>query len=153
MYFLTVVEVGKSKMTTALAPPDGDPLSHFQTAAFCGWVLTWPFLKACGRTHTQRSPPSHNATSSSWIKTSLLSPHLILCSVTQSCLTLCDLMDCNPSGSSVHGILQARILEWVAVPFSRGYSQPRDEHGSPALQADSLPSEPEGKPNFCTVCS
>ena len=39
------------------------------------------------------------------------------CSV---CLTLCDPMDCSLSGSSVHGILQARILEWVAIPFSRG---------------------------------
>ena len=39
--------------------------------------------------------------------------------VTQSCLTLCDLMDCNPSGSSVHEILQARVLEWVAIPLSR----------------------------------
>ena len=35
-------------------------------------------------------------------------------------------MDCSPSGSSVHGILQARVLEWVAAPFSRGSSQPRD---------------------------
>ena len=42
--------------------------------------------------------------------------------VVQSCLTLCDPMDCSLSGSSVHGILQARILEWVAVPFSRGSS-------------------------------
>ena len=38
----------------------------------------------------------------------------------QSCLTLCNPMDCNPPGSSVHGILEARILEWVAIPFSRG---------------------------------
>ena len=38
--------------------------------------------------------------------------------VTQSCLTLCDPMDCSQPGSSVHGILQARILEWVAMPFS-----------------------------------
>ena len=44
----------------------------------------------------------------------------------QSCLTLCDPMDCSPSGSSVHGILQARILEWVAIPFSGESSQPRD---------------------------
>ena len=43
-------------------------------------------------------------------------------SVSQLCLTPCDLMDCSPPGSSVHGILQARILEWVAIPFSRGYS-------------------------------
>ena len=46
--------------------------------------------------------------------------------VTQSCPTLCHLMDCSPPDSSVHGILQARILEWVAIPFSRGSSQPRN---------------------------
>ena len=44
----------------------------------------------------------------------------------QSCLTLCDPMDCSPPGSSVHGILQARILEWVAMPSSSRSSQPRD---------------------------
>ena len=48
------------------------------------------------------------------------------CLVTQSCLTLFDLMDCSPPGSSVHGISQARILEWVALPFSKGSSRPRD---------------------------
>ena len=47
--------------------------------------------------------------------------------VPQSCLTLCDLMDCSPPGSSVHGILQARMLEWVAIPFSRRSSPPRDQ--------------------------
>ena len=46
--------------------------------------------------------------------------------VTQLCPTLCDLMDCSPPGSSVRGILQARILEWVAVPSSRGSSQARN---------------------------
>ena len=45
----------------------------------------------------------------------------------QPCLTLCDPMDCSPPGSSVHGILQARILEWVAMPSSRGSSWPRDQ--------------------------
>ena len=44
----------------------------------------------------------------------------------QSCLTLCDPMDCSPPGSSAHGILQARVLGWVATPFSRGSSQPKD---------------------------
>ena len=47
--------------------------------------------------------------------------------VTQLCLTLCDPMDCSPPGSSVRGILQARILEWVAMSFSRESSQPRDQ--------------------------
>ena len=44
----------------------------------------------------------------------------------QSCLTLCDAVDCSQPGSSVRGILQARILEWVAMPSSRGSSPPRD---------------------------
>ena len=48
------------------------------------------------------------------------------CSVAQLCPTLCNPMDCSPPGSSVHGILQARILEWVAMPSSRGLSGPRD---------------------------
>ena len=46
--------------------------------------------------------------------------------VAQSCLTLFDPVDCSPPGSSVHWILQARILEWVAIPFSRESSRPRD---------------------------
>ena len=46
--------------------------------------------------------------------------------ITQSCLTLCDPMDCSLPGSSVRGILQARILQWVAISFSRRSSQPRD---------------------------
>ena len=45
----------------------------------------------------------------------------------QVCPTLCDPRDCSPPGSSVHGILQARLLEWVAMPSLRGSSQPRDQ--------------------------
>ena len=45
----------------------------------------------------------------------------------QLCLTLCNYMDCSPPGSSVHAILQARILEWAVIPFSRGASWPRDQ--------------------------
>ena len=47
--------------------------------------------------------------------------------VTQSCPTLCDPVDCSPPGSSVHGILQVRILERAATPFSRGSFRPRDQ--------------------------
>ena len=60
--------------------------------------------------------------------------------VAQSCLTLC-----NPITHTVHGILQARILEWVAFPFYRGSSQPRIEPRFPILQVDSLPAKPQGK--------
>ena len=61
--------------------------------------------------------------------------------------TLCDPMDYNLSGCSDHGIFHARILEWVAISFSRGSSQTRDQTqvSSPVLQADALPSEPPGK--------
>ena len=52
----------------------------------------------------------------------------VLCAkLLQSCLTLCNPVDCSPPGSSVHRILQARILEWVLIPFSRGFSQPKDQ--------------------------
>ena len=54
-------------------------------------------------------------------------------------------MNCSPPGFSVHGILQVRILEWVAILFSRDFPNPGIKPGSPALQADALPSEPPGK--------
>ena len=61
----------------------------------------------------------------------------------QSYLTLCDPVDCSLPGFSVHENLQAKILEWVAISFSRGSSRPRlGLPGSPALQADALTSEP-----------
>ena len=69
----------------------------------------------------------------------------------QSCLTLCDPIDGSPPNSSVHGILQVRILEWVVMLSSRGSSQPRVKSAytvSPALAVDSLPTEPPGKPHY-----
>ena len=68
--------------------------------------------------------------------------------VVQSCPTLCDPVDCR-----VHGILQARILEQVAFPFSRGLPNPGIEPRSSALQVDSLPAEPQGKPKYTGVGS
>ena len=63
-------------------------------------------------------------------------------------LSRCDLMGCSPPGSSVHGILQARVLEWVAISFSGDLPYPGIEPESPTLQADSLSSEPPGKRVF-----
>ena len=69
--------------------------------------------------------------------------------VAQSCPTLYHPTDCNPPGFSVLGIPQARILEWVAISFSRGSSQVRDgTQVSSALQADSLLLELPGKPTM-----
>ena len=66
--------------------------------------------------------------------------------VAQLCMTLCKPMDCSSPGSSVHGILQARIPEWVAIPFSKDLPDPRIEPRSLSLQADSLLPEPSRKP-------
>ena len=68
--------------------------------------------------------------------------------VAQSCLTFCDLMDYSPPDSSVQGILQARMLEYVTIPFSGDLLDPEIEPGSPALQADFLLSESPGKPTL-----
>ena len=56
-------------------------------------------------------------------------------------------MDCSLPGSSVHGISQARILEWVAISFSRGSSSPGIEPVSPAMAGEFFTTEPPGKPN------
>ena len=61
--------------------------------------------------------------------------------VAQLCPTLCDPMD-----YTIHGVLQARILEWVAFPFSRGLPNLGIKPRSPALQMDSLPADPQRKP-------
>ena len=78
-------------------------------------------------------------------------------SVTQSCLTLCNPVDCSPPGSSVHGIPQARILEWVCH-FPPPGNLPNPGIGpkalvSPALQADSLLAEPSGKSLIKAWCN
>ena len=72
--------------------------------------------------------------------------------VAHLCPTLCDPMDCSPLGSSVHGILQARILSGLSFPSPGDLPDSRMEPRSPALQADSLPSEPAGKPKKSNIC-
>ena len=66
--------------------------------------------------------------------------------VAQVCPTPSDPMDCSLQGSSVHGISQARILEWVVMSFSRGSSQPRDQIGISCIVGRFFTTEPPGKP-------
>jgi len=67
----------------------------------------------------------------------------------QSCLTLCDPMERSPLGSSVHGILQARIVEWVSIPFSRISSPPKDQTCISYISyTGSTSPVPPGKPNI-----
>ena len=70
------------------------------------------------------------------------------CLGAQSCLILCNPMDCSPPGSSVHGISQSRILEWVAISFSRGFSQPGDQTQVSYMTGGCFTTEqPPGKAN------
>ena len=69
--------------------------------------------------------------------------------VAQSCPTLCNPVDCSPQGSSsVHGIFQARVLEWIAIFFSQGSSWPRNWTQVSHIAGRSLPSEPPGNPKW-----
>jgi len=71
----------------------------------------------------------------------------------QSCPVLSDPMDCSLPSSSVHGILQERILEWVAMPSSRGSSQPRNQTRISCIAGRFFTSEPPGKPRMITLLS
>ena len=73
---------------------------------------------------------------------------IAVCLVAKSCLSLFDLMDYSPLGSSVHEISQARILDWVAIFSSRGLPDPGIEPMSLALAGRFFTSEPPGKPNY-----
>ena len=65
-----------------------------------------------------------------------------------ACWNSCPLSQwCDPMDYTAHGVLQARTLEWVAFPFSRGSSRPKNQPRSPTLQVDSLPAEPQGEQN------
>ena len=105
-------------------------ISQRQKICFLPWFITVP-VRVHSLWHIRESLPG------------LPSPAVVL--LAQSCPTLWDPMDCSTPGSSVHGILQARIQEWVAIPFSRGSSRPSDRTLFSALQADSLQSELPGK--------
>ena len=91
------------------------------------------------QTHTQ-VPPNEMYTDT----------HVCACMLSlQSCLTLCDPMDCSPQGSSVHGILQARIREWVSMSSSRGSSRSRDQAHISCISHTAgrvFTAEPSGKP-------
>ena len=102
------------------------------------WVTNTFTLSALRPYYLKWGPRSQGSTSPGNFKWRLLGPPRVseseFCTQSvcmrakslQSCPTLCNLTDCSPQGFSVHGILQARILEWVVMPFSKGPSKPRD---------------------------
>uniref|UniRef100_A0A8C6E430 Cytochrome c oxidase subunit 5A, mitochondrial n=1 Tax=Moschus moschiferus TaxID=68415 RepID=A0A8C6E430_MOSMO len=87
-----------------------------------------PTLNELGISNSRGTGPSQSVDLMVGLPTDLLTVlrSVLFRSIAQSCPTLCDPVDCSLPGFSVHGILQARILEWVTISFSRGSSQPRD---------------------------
>ena len=75
------------------------------------------------------------------------------CVVTMLCPALHNHMDCSPPGSTVHGISEPRILEWVTISFSRVSSQPRDQTCVSCIAGGFFTTEPSGKPKLCTANS
>ena len=90
-------------------------------------------------------PVSILVNSKSFHRSNLRTILIPCCLVAQFCPILCDPVDCSPPGSPVHGSSQARILEWVAISFSRGSSQPWDGTHISCIGRQ-IPTEPAGKP-------
>ena len=123
-------------------PMDCNPLGTSACGIFQARILEWVAISYSRHHPNLRTEPRSPAVAGRLFTTEPPGkPHKS--TIPQS---LCNPMDSSPPGSSVHGILQASMLEWVAIAFSRGSSNPGIELRSPSLQADSLPSEPPGKP-------
>ena len=95
-----------------------------------------------------RSSLSHSFASKCYLKSKVQMHVCMHAHSLQSCPTLCSPMDCSPPGCSIHGIIRARILEWVGKPFSRGSSWPRDQTCISCIAGRFLLAEPPGKPKI-----
>ena len=114
--------LGFLSMSTLLGP--AVELSLFQTPVFPYFALVWPHHELVSNYSTRHGQGILHLLPPLILDKAPLGRRVL---VTQSCPTLCDPIDYGPPGSSVHRILQARILERVAIPFSRGSSQTRDQ--------------------------
>ena len=102
---------GHSPVVLDFLPIGSGPIVHSHGSNFSDLLQLWSSLSMC------KGPVPRYGCECESVHDQLL----------QSCPTLCDLMGYSPPGSSVHGILQARILEWVAMPYSRGSARPKDQ--------------------------
>ena len=136
------------------APPPAYPSPGWRPNPKCRLNLTrsfYPHLSAEAPPSQDGDPccPPHHLPHDSQ-KEHFKTVYTTVCTVCakslQSCLTLYDPMGCSPPGCSVHGILQEYCHRLPSIPFSRHLPDPRIKPRSPALQTDSLPSEPPGKP-------
>ena len=134
LFILVKIYVVSHHLEAGLQCPD--EVSTLQSAFISTWLPSSLFHPQI-HTHTRQ------------LHMMCMHTYCCCCLVTKSCLTLCDRMDYSPPDSSVHGISQARILEWLAISFSRGSSRSSVKLASPALQADSLPLSHLGSSHTC----
>ena len=137
----------------------------FTILCFCHTTWTSQYVHTHTHTHTHISPPPWaslllqpppsllSGSSQSFRLSSLCytSTSLFCAQSLQSRLMVCDPIDSSPPGFSVHGIFQARILEWVAISFSRGSSQPRDQTHVSCIAGRFFTTKPPGNSNFPLV--
>ena len=113
-------------------------------------------LAGCSPWGCKESDTTDRLTLSQQIQSLFVLTGLCVCAkLLQSCPTLCDPVDCSPSGFSVHGILQTRILEWVAMPSFKGSSQPRDWTWVPCVSCIAgrfFIADLPGKSLFLSLC-
>ena len=110
-------------------------------------MLTWKCSPSCFRYLYQE----HAQLSNSWLS-KIYELYICCCLVTKLCPTFCDTMDYSLPASSVHGIFQARILEWVAISFSRRPSRPRDQICIFCTAGGFFTIESPGKPTHVIIC-
>ena len=113
-------------------------------SSFHSWTSVSPFLWLTKMKRIIITPEVEQCSFSRG--SNFLTSKCVCAKLSQPCLTRYDPMGCSPPGSSVHGSLQARILEWVAFPSPGDLPDPGIKPRYPAMQADALTSEPPGKP-------
>ena len=114
----------KNLMENSVPKQSESAVPSFSVGIFLSIKIKREFIKFYNSNSRDRKPLEQSLICPSYLSVSYRKVKVL---VAQSCVTCCNTMDHSPPSSSVHGILQARILEWVAIPFSRGSSQPRDQ--------------------------
>ena len=144
----------KGRSLRLLSPQSHSERTSLWPSGLCSTPLIPPFSSSIEHCFITWLPGHSISLMSIFGPVFLLSALSLQCVCGKSCPSLCDPMDYGPPASSVHGILSARTLEWVAIPFSRGSSRPREgtrSPAAPALASGFVTAAPPGKPTALSL--